>query len=105
MSFSSTGLLQIGDIGFSNPFSMWRYVSDDAHPAVSALGYFAAVGAGGRTLSMGVKIGDIVFAQESTSGATPGRVTLHSVIGSSANASTAGTAYNYDCTVSSAATT
>jgi hypothetical protein len=75
--------------------------------AIIATGFWAGYGAGGRGgYQAGLQLGDLLAHVASTASATPGRVTLHSVIGSSANqASTVGsTGYwtAYDATVASA---
>ncbi|MBI3935536.1 MAG: hypothetical protein HY323_01030 [Betaproteobacteria bacterium] len=110
MAFSTLStalfLTQEGDLQ-SGVGAWWQYCSSDAAADISGTtGYFKAVGAGGiSSRVLGMKIGDIVVNIESTGGVTPGRVSLHSVVSSTADGSTVGSTYGYDCSVSAAATT
>ena len=86
----------------------WHYNSADAAADIQSTGYFKGVGAGGLgDGTVGVHVGDIIVNIESTAGATPGRVTLHSVVSSTANGTTSpmGSTVGFDCSVSVAATT
>jgi hypothetical protein len=121
MAFSSTGLRLLVDNSpnGSGP-SVWFYGSSDAAGVVDATGYFAKMGYGSRypssllnTTDMdgglrapaGLRVGDLMFVQENAAGATPYRLTMHSVTGATANqASTTastGWAAGYDCSISS----
>ena len=72
--------------------------------AIIATGFWQGYGSGGR--SVGMQLGDILLHVASTNSATPGRVTTHSVIGSTANvastSASSGYGAGYDVTVSSA---
>lgn len=115
MAYSSSNVRMILELGFASGGSMYLHSSSDPSTDIAATGFFAGAGAGGKPLlsdsakMLGMKYGDIVLHRESSGGATPGRMTMHSVVGSTANqASTlASTGFNtlYDVTVSSAATT
>jgi hypothetical protein len=75
--------------------------------AIIATGFWQGYGAGSRGSNpVGMQLGDVLMHIASTGSATPGRVTMHSVIGSTSNvASTSlSSGYNaaYDVTVASA---
>jgi hypothetical protein len=75
--------------------------------AIIATGFWAGVGEGSRGgYQAGMRIGDVLLHRASTDSATPGRVTTHSVIASTADqASTSGsTGYSaaYNVTIASA---
>ena len=105
-------LTQEGNL-LSGAGAMYFYRSSDAAATISGTtGYFKSVGvssAGQGSLAgmpMGVKIGDIIIAVESTGGVTPGRCSLHGVISSTANSTGVGVAtLGYDVSVQAAATT
>jgi hypothetical protein len=75
---------------------------------ITAAGFWAGYGAGGRGgYQSGMRVGDILMHVASTGSAVvPGRVTMHSVIASSANVASTilSSGYNaaYDVTVASA---
>ena len=102
-------LLQEGNLQ-NGTGSIWFYRSSDAAVTISGTtGYFAGQGQGSiGAAPIGMKIGDVVLAMESSNGATPGRVTFHGVISATAN-STKGayvsSTYGIDCSVQAAATT
>lgn len=78
--------------------------------AIEATGFWAGQGSGSRgTGRASMRVGDVLLHVQSTATTFPGRVTLHSVIGSTANvASTSlssGFAARYDITVASATST
>lgn len=77
-----------------------RFSSDESTDFQNVTGYFTGVAGpiyglsaqsfgGGSSGVIGMKLGDVVIHVESTAGARPGRVTLHSAINSTANFSTA----------------
>lgn len=105
MAFVSTGLnLMVDVFGGAMP-RIWTYTSTDTSAVVASTAYFAGAGLGSpRGSPLGLKVGDFVMVQESTSGATPGRTTMHTAVSSTANASfnTSSTA-GYDISVSSTA--
>lgn len=82
--------------------ALWVYQSTHASTAATVTGFFAGCGRQPSSAisapvlarspnNVGMAVGDIVICVESTGGATPGRVTVHSVLGSSFNqASTSG---------------
>ena len=86
---------------FGRGVQVWsRISSDESTDFQNIAGYFAGVGArpsteirfglsGGSSMDIGMRVGDVVFAIETTGGTRPGRATLHSVIGSTMNFSTA----------------
>lgn len=117
MAFSSTGLSMRVNRGLNGGGpAIWTYTTSDPSTAVKATGYFAKMGAGSRgpvptstvVGPQGMKVGDILISQESTNGGTPGRTTLHTVTGSTADQSSTsastGYAAAYDVTVSAATT-
>lgn len=93
LSSGSTNLycMNEGDLQ-SGVGNLWMYRSSDAGVTIGGTtGYFAGMGYGSRGgAPIGMRIGDVVFAVETTAGATPGRVTLHGVVSSTANGSTSG---------------
>lgn len=113
MAYSSSNLQMVQPLGFPSGPNLFHYRSSDAAAAVVAGGYFAGAGAGSRQASSnsdrakGMKYGDVVMVQESSAGATPGRVSMHSVIGSTADqASTlasTGWLTGYDVSISTGA--
>ena len=115
MSYSSSNVRAILPTGFSGGGAIFLHRSSDAATDIEATGFFAGAGYGGRARStaaskiIGMRYGDVVVHVESSGGATPGRVTWHSVIGSTAdNASTAGSTgwlSCYNVTVSAHAAT
>ena len=118
MAYSaSTPARKILDLGFASAGSVFVYQSTHTAVEVAATGFFAGCGAGGNqnygatgaAADIGMKVGDIVIASETTSGTNPGRTTLHAVTASTANqaSTTASTGYNaaYNVTVSAHAST
>jgi hypothetical protein len=81
--------------------ALWlRYSSDESTDHQNIAGYYTGVSGppyqtagpqtgGGSSGVIGLRLGDVVICVESTAGARPGRVTLHSVLRSTANFSTA----------------
>ncbi len=73
--------------------NVWRYSSSDSSTAISGVaGYFTGQGFGGRTgpnstspPPVGMRLGDLVIHTETSAGATPGKATLMSVTGSTAD--------------------
>ena len=110
MTFSSSGLSKVLDVGLTSGAALWRYTSSDGSTAIKATGYFAGCGTGSPsgTNAFGMRVGDTLINQESSGGATPGRCTLHGVSGSTYNQSstTASTGFSgaYDVTVAAATT-
>lgn len=111
MAFSTLStaitLLNDGNLQSGNS-AMWAYVGPDDGSAVTATGYLKGVGSGGYGLgTVGLKVGDIFFNIESSAGVTPGRVTLHSVVASSRNASAwpVSSTQGFDCSLSTYAST
>jgi hypothetical protein len=85
---------------------IWRYESADNAETIYTTGYFKGQGVHSRGGSpAGLALGDLVMAIQTIDGDQPGRVTWHSVVTSTANGSTLGSTYGFDCSVSSAATT
>lgn len=115
MAYNSSNLIMVQPLGFPTGPNLFTYRSSDASADIDATGYFQGAGAGSRHLSSnterakGMKYGDVLMNIESSGGASPGRVTLHSVIGSTADqASTSastGWVTGYDVTVSAEPTT
>jgi hypothetical protein len=94
---------------------IWHYGSTHVVADIVATGFFAACGYGSRSATtptsappnranVGMRIGDLVLARCSSDAAVPGRMTIHSVIASTANqASTvasSGWFTGYDVTIS-----
>lgn len=78
--------------------------------AVCATGFWAGYGAGGRGSNpVGMQLGDVLIHVASTGATFPGRVTLHSVIGSTANvastSASSGFTAAFDITVSNSTST
>lgn len=107
-------LMMVVDRGFGsftpagNP-GIFSYQSSHGSTEILATGFFTGVGFGSRgSGNQGIQLGDIIINRASTNPNTgiAGRVTMHSVIASSANvASTlasSGYGASYDCTVASA---
>ena len=78
MAYSASNAPKCIAVGVGNAPSVWVYASADIHTDVDAAGYFTN---GGK---LGMKVGDIVFVQN-TSGYT---ATLHAVSAVSAGAAT-----------------
>lgn len=105
MAFNSTGLALVAD-GLAGGPRIWSYTSTDVSTVVAGTGYFAGQGQGSPNGSpAGMALGDLVLVWESTSGATPGRATLHGVAGSSANSTDTihSSTWGYDISVASSA--
>lgn len=98
--------------------ALWVYQSTHASTAVTVTGFFAGCGRQPSSAisapvlarspnNVAMALGDIVVCAESTGGATPGRATIHTVIGSTFNqASTSGssacvTSAGFDVSISS----
>lgn len=85
---------------------IFSYSSTHNSTDILATGFFTGCGDGGRPANIGMRLGDIVINRASTSAAIPGRVTMHSVVASTANfastSASSGWAAAYDCTVASA---
>lgn len=85
---------------------IFAYSSTHNSTDILATGFFTGCGYGGRPANVGMRVGDIIINRASTDASIAGRVTLHSVVASTANfASTlASSAYNtaFDCSVASA---
>lgn len=99
---SSTG----GTYGGAMP-RLFSFGSTATSTGITGTGFLAGHGEGGRTnRNVGLRVGDIVLHVASTDSATPGRVTFHSVIGSTWNqaSTSASSAWNvnagYDCSLS-----
>lgn len=84
----------------------FNYSSTHNSTDILATGFFAGCGDGSRPATIGMRPGDIVINRASTNAAIPGRVTMHSVVASTANvaSTSASSGWNaaYDCTVASA---
>lgn len=105
MAYSSTNPISMIDDG-QGPLMprTFLYSSTETSTDITATGFFTGVGAGGHgTGVVGLRVGDFLVNQVSTSSATPGRVTWHSCIASTANKSTSSQPLGFanDCTVSS----
>ena len=126
MAFDVTKLRMIQEMGFTNlgartstgvarGASVYAYESSDAATDIVATGYFAKCGYGSNNKSsdasyaVGMRYGDLLLNRESSAGASPGRVSWHSVIGTTANqaSTSASTGWNtaYDVSVSAHAST
>lgn len=86
----------------------WRYTSSDSSTAVSATGYFAGAGAGGKSTAypvFGMRLNDAVMVVMTSGSTSPGRTLMSGVIGSTANqGSTSGStgfAAGYDVSIAS----
>ena len=86
----------------------WVYGSTHLVSDITATGFFAGCGEGSRNVSnanVGLRVGDLLINRSSTDSAAPGRTTMHSVIGSTANqaSTSASSGWNtaYNITVSS----
>lgn len=106
MAFTSTGLSLLLDasLGGVGP-NLWSYVSGDASSLVGVTGYFVGCGAGSPHGSpAGMKVGDLVFAAQTTGGSPAGQASVHSVIKSSANTTDTNrsSTWGYDISVSTA---
>ena len=112
MAYSSSNPAIMMLDGFGQPSAAggaprwFNYSSTHSSTDVLATGFFTGCGQGGRPANIGMRVGDIVIntANTASTSAIPGRVTMHSVIASTANfASTvASSGWNaaYDITVS-----
>lgn len=104
MSFDSSKLSVVLNIGVGAG-AMHRYTSSQASSDCSVTGFFAGAGAFGRNPTGNMKIADLVLIQQTTDGPSPGKVSIHSVIASTANqTSTGGStgwAANYNASISS----
>lgn len=104
MSFDPTKRSVIQNLGIGGP-AMHLYSSSQASTDVCVTGFFTNGGASGRNPVANLKVGDIMLVQQTTAGPSPGKVSVHSVIASTANqASTnSSTGWNagYDCSLSS----
>lgn len=85
---------------------VFYYPSTHASSQITATGFFAAAGDGGRSANnVGLRLGDVVMCRASTSSTRPGAVVWGSVIGSTANvaSTSASSAFlssmGYDCTL------
>lgn len=105
--------LQDGNLQ-SGAGAIWLYRSGDAAGTISGTtGYFKSVGTstdgeGSRSgMALGIKVGDVIMAVESSAGVTPGRVSLHGAISSTATSTASGfvSSKAYDVSVQAAATT
>jgi len=116
MAYDASKLRMVQPLGIHGDGpNLFLYRSSEAATDIVGAGYFTGAGAGGRYLSSnadrnkGMKYGDVVMNVESSLGASPGRVSMHSVIGSTADqASTAastGWVTAYNVTVSAHAST
>ncbi len=95
MAFESTGLVCVAaaDLSGFGGARLWKYTSGDPSTDVcNVTGYFAGMGQGSRTGGSqvgsgpaGLRVGDTMIVQESTSGAAPGRTVMASVISSTLN--------------------
>lgn len=99
---SSTG----GTYGGAMP-RLFVFGSTNVSTGITGTGFLAGHGEGGKTnRNVGLRVGDIVLHVSSTDAGVPGKVTLHSIIGSTANvASTAASSaflssFGFDCTLS-----
>ena len=110
MAFTSSGFIFIeGGLAGSPRFGIHK--SSDSAVDVAVTGYGTAAGAGSRHRSsdgykaLNLAYGDIMLHVESSNGASPGRCSVHSVVGSTADqASTSAstgflTAYNVSFSV------
>jgi hypothetical protein len=107
---STSPVLTVAAFGGStdNPSPrIFVFGSTNVSTGITGTGFLAGHGEGGRTSrNIGLRRGDIVLHVSSTDAGVPGKVTLHSVIGSTANvastsASSAFTSsFGYDCTLS-----
>lgn len=104
MSFDPTKRSVILNLGVGGP-AMHLYKSSEASSDVSVIGFFTAGGAYGRNPLGNMKVGDLVLVQQTTAGPSPGKVSIHSVIASTANqastSSSTGWAANYNASISS----
>lgn len=99
--------------GFASAFPrIFTMRSTAVSSALVATGFLAGLGAGSRASggsNPGLRVGDIVLHTQTTDTAYPGRVTMHSVIASTANqASTSastGWAAAYDITLNNSTST
>jgi len=97
MAFNESGPLprKIWDTGIRGGGSSaagngWLYRSSDANAAVTATGYLAGCGVGSKSgPQIGMAIGDVVLCVESSAGASPGKLTMHTVTASTAAISNA----------------
>lgn len=102
MGFSVPGAnLTTSQFGLGGGQIFVRFSSDESTDFQGTVGYFTGIGcppysglsgglsySGGGTQSIGIYPGDIVYCIESTAGARPGRVTMHTCLRSTANSST-----------------
>lgn len=112
MSFAgSSQVNMIVDNGLSAAMpATYIYQSSDSSTQITAVGYFAGCGRSfnpavqGRGGSM--RLRDIVINQETTAGNSPGRITLHSVTGSTLNSTSTSNSSTaeYNISVCAAAT-
>jgi hypothetical protein len=108
MAYSSTGPLILVSEGISTDAPRtFAYSSTHTSTEVTGTGFLTGVGAGSRGLNgLGLRVGDLVMCRASTGSATPGGVSWHSCISSTAdNASTsASSGWNsaFNCTLSAA---
>ena len=106
MAFSSTNppVLLVGGALSGGWPRMFAYRSSHSSTAISGVtAFFVACGVRSRNHSpanVGMNVGDILLNQETTDGATPGKVTLHSVTASTASGSTLSSTLHYNVTVS-----
>jgi hypothetical protein len=90
MAYSSTNPpICISDVGFGTAAPRtFFYGSTHLVADIVATGFFAGCFQGSRSndaSNIGLRTGDLVINRSSTSSAAPGRVTMHSVIGATAN--------------------
>src|SRR4051812_26703856 len=115
MAFSSSGLTSMVANGLTGSMT-WRYMSSDIAQDIeylpayvpgssdqTGLGYFRACGDGGRTASLGMKVGDPIVLVASSAALIPGQVTWMSVLRSTpdqlSTVAATGWAANYNCSV------
>lgn len=100
---SSDPVLIVQGFGLGAPH-VFAAQTTNVSSAITSTGFWSGCAEKGRGNNFGMRLGDILFHRCSTDSATPGRVTVHSVIATSANvASTvASSGFNaqYDATVS-----
>jgi hypothetical protein len=119
MAYSSTNpVFQLNPGNLVNgKNAMWLYQSTHDSTGIIGTGFFSGCGYGGRAPTQssssyaanqipGLQIGDIVLNISSTDALVPGRVTLHSVLSSTADqastSASSGWGTRYDVTVASA---
>ena len=83
---------KVADLGITGNSSganaIFLYESSHSSTSIAtstAGGFFTGAGAGSRTPGAGMQLRDLVCCRESSAGTFPGKVTWHSVIGSTAD--------------------